>query len=312
MSGYTKLHSNLLTSTVWGESPVVCKVWVTLLAAADRDGIVEASIPGLARLASLTLAETEAALQKFLAADPYSRTPKYEGRRIEVVDGGWRLLNHAKYRERMSPDDIRERDRLRKQRYRDEEKSSRPTKNGTKRDKPEMSAKSDIADPDPDPDPEAKSSKTRYVSRDLEPLAKSLQSLYPERPDSKKGSFKRVISACRTVIASAWRISESSRQELEYPPEGYLMACTAVRSLMMSLWPADQKVYIPTLPVFIKELKYLDGISTFRRPGMNDRVDFWKEAELCLGELGETEAARIVPLIRAKERHSDQAPLRRS
>jgi hypothetical protein len=33
-----------------------------------------------------------------MSPDPDSRTPEHEGRRIEVIDGGWRLLNHEKYR----------------------------------------------------------------------------------------------------------------------------------------------------------------------------------------------------------------------
>lgn len=35
---------------------------------------------------------------KFLSPDKWSRTTDNEGRRIEPIDGGWRLLNHAKYR----------------------------------------------------------------------------------------------------------------------------------------------------------------------------------------------------------------------
>jgi hypothetical protein len=38
------------------------------------------------------------AITTFLSPDPDSRTPEHEGRRIEVIDGGWRLLNHEKYR----------------------------------------------------------------------------------------------------------------------------------------------------------------------------------------------------------------------
>src|SRR5581483_9809094 len=140
MTGYAKLFNSIVDSTVWGESPSVCKLWITLLVKADRDGIVDASIPGLARAAILSVQEVEAALQKFLSPDPYSRTPDHEGRRIEVVDGGWRLLNYEKYRAKMSPDDIRERDRIRKQRQRDRMKC--PTKSGTNRDISEISEKS--------------------------------------------------------------------------------------------------------------------------------------------------------------------------
>lgn len=70
-----------------------------MLAMADRKGRIEASIPGLANRARVTLEECEHALGRFLAPDKYSRTPDNDGRRIEPMDGGWKLLNYEKYRE---------------------------------------------------------------------------------------------------------------------------------------------------------------------------------------------------------------------
>ena len=70
-----------------------------MLAMADKDGRVWASIPGLARRSGLVIQEVEVALECFLAPDQYSTTPEHEGRRIEKIDGGWRLLNHQKYRD---------------------------------------------------------------------------------------------------------------------------------------------------------------------------------------------------------------------
>ena len=48
MSGYTKLHSNIIHSTIWRAPNHVRLVWITMLALCDRDGVVEASVPGLA------------------------------------------------------------------------------------------------------------------------------------------------------------------------------------------------------------------------------------------------------------------------
>ncbi len=107
--GYTKLFSTIATSTIWSEPLATRVVWITMLATADRCGEVQASVPGLARLANVSMDECVAALATFLAPDPYSRTPDNEGRRIEVVDGGWRLLNHSKYRAKLDADDRRER-----------------------------------------------------------------------------------------------------------------------------------------------------------------------------------------------------------
>ena len=118
MTGYVKLFSSIIGSTIWREDPPTKVVWVTMLALADRYGEVMASVPGLANYAGVTVEQAEAALQKFLSPDRYSRTPDHEGRRIENIDGGWRLLNYEVYRRKMSEEDRREQDRIRQQRKR--------------------------------------------------------------------------------------------------------------------------------------------------------------------------------------------------
>ena len=125
MAGYTKLFNSILASTVWRENPTTKVVWITLLAMAGKDGIAEGSVPGLADFARVSLAETEQALKVLSAPDPYSRSQDHQGRRIEAVDGGWLLLNHAKYRAKMNADERREINRLRQARYRAETKASR-------------------------------------------------------------------------------------------------------------------------------------------------------------------------------------------
>jgi hypothetical protein len=95
---FTKLFSSITESTIWAEPDAVRIVWITMLAMADRHGRIWASIPGLANRARVSLEACEDALDRFQKPDKYSRTPDHEGRRVEAIDGGWRLLNHAKYR----------------------------------------------------------------------------------------------------------------------------------------------------------------------------------------------------------------------
>jgi uncharacterized phage protein (TIGR02220 family) len=95
---FTKLFSSITESTIWTEDHPTRLTWITMLAMADRKGRVWASIPGLANRARVTVAEAENAIHKFLSPDKYSRTEDNGGRRIEPIDGGWRLLNHEKYR----------------------------------------------------------------------------------------------------------------------------------------------------------------------------------------------------------------------
>lgn len=97
-TSFTKLFSSITESTIWCEDTPVRIVWITMLAMADRHGRVWASLPGLANRARVSLSEASIAIEKFLSPDQFSRTPANDGRRIEVIDGGWRLLNHAKYR----------------------------------------------------------------------------------------------------------------------------------------------------------------------------------------------------------------------
>lgn len=105
---FTKLFSSITESTIWCEPANTRLVWITMLAMADRGGRVWASIPGLANRARVPLEDCEKAITTFLSPDRYSRTPDFEGRRIEPIDGGWRLLNHAKYRAIRDEESVKE------------------------------------------------------------------------------------------------------------------------------------------------------------------------------------------------------------
>jgi len=101
-----------------------------MLASKDRDGVVETSVPGLARRARVTIEQCEEALSKLKAPDPYSRTKDNEGRRIEDVDGGFLVLNHEKYREKDSIEERRRKDAERARRYRERKKRERESRDG--------------------------------------------------------------------------------------------------------------------------------------------------------------------------------------
>lgn len=147
MTGYTKLFGSIVTSTIWRESAPTKVVWITMLALSDKDGIVSGSVPGLAHIAGVSVKQCEQAIDKFLAPDQHSRSHEHEGRRIEVIEGGWQLLNHGKYRIQLSQDDRREQDRLRKQKLR---------LSTSVRTCPQMSAVSAQADTEADAYPDTK------------------------------------------------------------------------------------------------------------------------------------------------------------
>ena len=118
MTGYTKLFGSIIASTIWSEDDQTRIVWITMLAMADKHGEVQASIPGLAKFSQVPIHAVEAALVKLKAPDAYSRTKERDGRRIEEIDGGWVILNHAKYRAKSDIGDRKEQARIRKQRQR--------------------------------------------------------------------------------------------------------------------------------------------------------------------------------------------------
>lgn len=102
---YTKLFSSILTSSIWNEDDKTRIMWITFLAAADRHGEIMGSVPGMARLAGMSVGEAETAIGKLSGPDPYSRTPTEEGRRIMSIPGGWEIINYVSYREKASRED---------------------------------------------------------------------------------------------------------------------------------------------------------------------------------------------------------------
>ena len=122
---YTKLFHSILDSTIWLEPLPVKVTWITMMAMADADGVVLASVPGLAHRAGVSVEECREAIAKFSGPDPESRTKEFDGRRIDAVEGGWKLLNHGKYRNMMSKEERREYLRIKQAEYRARRKSSK-------------------------------------------------------------------------------------------------------------------------------------------------------------------------------------------
>jgi hypothetical protein len=129
---YTKLFSSILRSSIWLEDDQTVRVWVAMLALADRAGYVGASVGGLAAQARVPRDAAERAIEKFLAPDQDSRSKDFEGRRIEVADRGWILLNYERFRDMRDEEARKEYERKRKAEQRAKAKGSVP-------DSPEMS-----------------------------------------------------------------------------------------------------------------------------------------------------------------------------
>lgn len=105
---YAKLYSTITESSLWSAGKDARLLFLSMLAKADQIGFIEAALPGLARLANLSLSETEAALAELMAPDPYSKSPDCDGARVIKVERGWCLVNYEAYRDRRDDDQKRE------------------------------------------------------------------------------------------------------------------------------------------------------------------------------------------------------------
>ena len=99
MSGYNKIVPGIVDSSIWDADAEVRIVWITFIATKDMDGFVKGTPKSIARKANVSFEKAQEAIEIFEKPDPLSSTPDNEGRRIERVDGGWKVLNSDKYRE---------------------------------------------------------------------------------------------------------------------------------------------------------------------------------------------------------------------
>lgn len=105
---FIKLFSSITDSSIWCEDSDTKVVWVTMMAMTDEFGRVHASVNGLAKRSGVSLEKTQECLKKFMSPDEFSRTSDNEGRRIEEIHGGWRLLNYDYFKKLRHDEDRKE------------------------------------------------------------------------------------------------------------------------------------------------------------------------------------------------------------
>lgn len=99
---YGKVFASLWDGSLYGQSDPQL-VFLFLIARADRKGFVDVGFQAIAGPTGLSLERVRAAVAVLEAPDPQSRTPDLDGARLERIDShrdwGWRIVNHAHYRE---------------------------------------------------------------------------------------------------------------------------------------------------------------------------------------------------------------------
>ncbi len=116
---YVKLFGSILDSSIWAQDSDTRVVWITMLAMADSEGIVNASIDGLAHRARVSIPACRHALHVLSGPDDFDRSGEGDGHRIEALRGGWQLVNYALYRELRSVKQVQ--DAMRQRRHRAKE-----------------------------------------------------------------------------------------------------------------------------------------------------------------------------------------------
>jgi hypothetical protein len=257
MPGYTKLFSSIITSTIWREPPVICKVWITMLALADKNGEVTATIPGLADMARVSRDDCEAALKIFLSPDPDSRSEDSEGRRIEQIDGGWELINHAKYRKMTDLEDQKTMAALRSKRYRERHAAvtlrhapSRSVTNSHGKAEAEAEANRQLPSP-------PKAAADAPVPKN--PTANSKQ----QQPPSPAESVYRLYPRKAGHLAAIKAISAA----LKIKGLDALKEATAAYAGAVARWPAADRQFIPHPATWFNQGRYDDDRLTWQRNG---------------------------------------------
>lgn len=99
MNGFALLWGKTLDSSLWvKESKETRLLWMTLLMMKNSEGIIQASLIGLADRAKIAPEECKVSLQILMSPDPDDTSKVEEGRRVREVPGGWQIVNHDLYR----------------------------------------------------------------------------------------------------------------------------------------------------------------------------------------------------------------------
>ena len=266
MSGYTPLFNEIVTSSIWNEDNSVRIVWITLMALADAEGNVMASIAGFAPVARVSLPDCEKAIEILSSPDKYSRSQEKEGRRIEAIEGGWHIINHRKYREKAKSRAAYMR------RYRDEKKKSHQKEKNTTNTNTNTNSET-------------------HCNRVLQDVTVTPLSVQPEKNSSSRVSdkgkktsnngelFERFWAAYPRKVAKKkcrqiWDRLKPSQELAE-------QIVSSVRSYSRTeQWQKDKGEYIPHPTTFLNQARWEDIIPTKPEPKRGDPDWLPTEAEV--------------------------------
>ncbi len=215
---FIPLFSSTVRSSLWSLNGDCIKIFLTLALEAGPDGVVVASVDGIRRIVDMPIADVQRHLLTLESPDQHSkdlsRDPNADGRRIERLHNGWRVVNMEWYRE----ESRRQAELFRKRKYWEEKGSA------ARRDARRMYTDTDTdTERDTDPDrsdspgkPAPKAKRAVQMPDDFAPdeghrslaaeLGVSLQEEFPKFHDhhlAKGSRFVRWDLALRTWLRNA-------------------------------------------------------------------------------------------------------------
>lgn len=225
--GFVKLDTGILDSTLWLSDAEVRIVFITMLAMANPDGMCEATAPGIARRANLSIEAVREAIKILEAPDEDSRSLEDEGRRIRRVDGGYQITNFLKYREKDHTAAVRKRRERERKRAADSDDVTRDNCDVT-RDVTEPSAsasayESAYESSSESEDAKRKSGDDRSKQRQTAERFEEWWSIYPKKRNRQKAckiwKSKKLDAKADELIADVRRRLQFDRQWLDgYAP----------------------------------------------------------------------------------------------
>lgn len=242
---YAKIFTSLYQGTLRGKAHEIL-VFTNLLAHADKEGYVDIHPRAISEEVGLPVEQVRAALDALEAPDEESRTPDENGKRIVRMDEhrawGWRVVNHAKYRNLRNEEERREQNRQAQARTRERKAQESASVSNSQHASARVSkhqqssAESAHTDTDTDTDTNAEASDQEHVqpaaARATATRFAEFWSEYPMRKGKKvalsKWKQKGLDAIADRIIEDVRRRKAQDRQWLDgFVPHGstYVSQC---------------------------------------------------------------------------------------
>jgi hypothetical protein len=281
---FTKLFSSITESTIWCEDSDTRVVWITFLAMADRRGRVFGAIPGIANRARVSVSVAETAINKFLGPDQYSRSNTYdpasEGRRLVIIEGGWKIINHEHYRSIRDEEERKiykadhERERRAKKRGQNGQAWTGVDRNGHNAEAEEEADADADKSKEPSPTPSTQNENRQSIDGQVHEIA----SLHPKILDAFHLSHE-----VATAIADA--IVRDGRDPV--------WAGTKSMADAAAKWPKEEMQFLPSAPRYFRESQYRKDPREWERapkPGKKPKTIGPNPADIHLKQIEELNA----------------------